>query len=734
MPPGVIQLDPVVIGDDEEERRRREAARAEASRILAGAGVPQALAGMQSDAQAVGDAYRADPANRHPEPFGSEAASAAGLDAQGNRRPSAGPSAPPAAPQRPAPTPSPAPFAAAPVQPAEPPVRQLEPVDPAVGYQAPQDAAPMPSPDLRAPHPDAEVYGSATDDEPELPGNVRPGGADPDAEIWGEATDADPVLPGRVAPGTPPSRSLGDPALNDPAPPPPSPAQQLDDPSPRAELERLLSARLAQRPSSPPSAQPAVAGATPAPDFTGADVSDAIRRPFHAIANALRAAAGRPSAPFRSERAQTEARIAREQAAEADRARQQDQLALARERLAMDAEDRAARRELEAERNAISREMQSGRLDVAQERADIARRAAELRAEGASEEEALRRARREALEFELGTARAMRDPASPESQSARAALFAELDTLRDEIGFDPPPAVRQMLEAANGEQIQRYRETLIRSGMLRPRTARRGGAGGGAGMSPEVRAALDAPPEGWTGSEDQWRALPLRDRRQVIERLGTRAPGRGAGGEGEGGTEILPGVHSPMDLPASEAQALRAGVADAAASAANIRELGTLHQRYGGLQSRINPSAQAEIVPRLTIARGMVATLGNTGVINPSEVPAINAALPDPSNLASMTFGTFGDRMRAWQSLLESRVRGQLAARGVDDAGINRVLATIRTGSWSQGGGRGQPQRSGGQRQQRPDTVRVRHPDGRTGTIPRANLRRALDAGFEEVR
>ena len=167
---------------------------------------------------------------------------------------------------------------------------------------------------------------------------------------------------------------------------------------------------------------------------------------------------------------------------------------------------------------------------------------------------------------------------------------------------------------------------------------------------------------------------------------------------------------------------MRDGIAEATESAANIRGLASVHERYGGLGARISPAAQAEIAPRLVVARGMVATLGNTGVINPGEVPTINGALPNPGDLAGWTFQTFNQRMATWNSILESKVRARLASRGVDDAGIDRVLSTIRTGSWSQGGGQGQPTRQA--RGSAPsDTVVVTNGTRRI-SLPRAQYER----------
>jgi hypothetical protein len=255
-------------------------------------------------------------------------------------------------------------------------------------------------------------------------------------------------------------------------------------------------------------------------------------------------------------------------------------------------------------------------------------------------------------------------------------------------------------------------ERMENVGLGQTRSARVAGAGnrGGGGQS----AGLTEMPQGWTGTPEAWLALSPRQRQSAISQLGTRAPRRGAGAEGESqGVEIVPGVFATVDsVGAVDARQMRQGIATAQAQAANLRGLGQIHEEFGGLGTRISPEAQQRIRPRLVTARGMVAELGRTGVINPGEVGTINAALPDPNSLAQMTFGTFNSALQEWQQMLEENVRAQLGGAGVDDTGVQRVIGALRTGSWSQGGG---AQRGAPRAQPAPqgDRIVVVSPDGR---------------------
>jgi hypothetical protein len=454
-------------------------------------------------------------------------------------------------------------------------------------------------------------------------------------------------------------------------------------------------------------------------DYTGADISDAIRRPLYALGAGLRAYAGRPSQPFRSEGAEARARDAR----------------TASEKTAQGQRDAEARRE---DREMSLRERAQSAIE-----ADRTQRAQRLEEQG----QALERYRQRTTEIQQALAEGRID----ESQARAAEVEARTDVLRQR--FDPESAISQrarerfdesqgMRAQITGVELDANTEGLaandidaLSQDMRQTRSARmpRRGGGGGARTSPQ---GLTDIPEGWQGTPEQWRDLPQRERVRIIASLGTpTARQRTQGGEESEGVEIVPGVFATVGtVGAVDARQMRHGIATAQAQAANLRGLGQIHEEYGGLGSRISPEAQQRIRPRLVTARGMVAQLGNTGVINPGEVPTINAALPDPNSLTQMTFGTFNSALEEWQRMLEESVSSQLGSAGVDGAGIQRVLGALRTGSWSQGGGQGAPRSQPGQRTApQGDTVRVVSPDGRTGTIPRARLQAALERGYREA-
>lgn len=503
-----------------------------------------------------------------------------------------------------------------------------------------------------------------------------------------------------------------------------SPMEEFEEVEPIDRRTEMMNAIKASRAAQPQEARP---------DYTGVDTADAFRRVLHILGSAMRGAAGQSPIPFRSMGEEARARDAQQTLLDQRTAQQKsaqqvanERLGLERERLDAQVGDMEARRGLDRDRIDLSREMQQERVGISDRRADIAMemsRAQLRRIQNTEERES-----------------AMDDPSSQPSRSAQNALRLALR------GY--PPAAQERFEAANGSidglsqrAIEEQFTPQALSSMFRDltsRSARRGtGQGGG---NAQARAALEAPPEGWRGTPEQWAALSPRQRQSAVQTLGTRAPPRPRAGEdAEAGTEIVPGVRSPLELPRGEPERIRRGIVQAASQSANLRGLSSIHESFGGISARISPQARARIAPRLTTARGMVAVLGNTGVINSTEVPTINAALPNPEDLEQMTFGTFNARMQEWQSQLDDNIRAELSVRGVDDAGINRVLATIHTNSWSRGGGRAEGARAQAQ-QTAPagDRVNIRGPNGEVRSIPRAtweaNRAERERAGFSEVR
>jgi hypothetical protein len=462
------------------------------------------------------------------------------------------------------------------------------------------------------------------------------------------------------------------------------------------------------------------------PDYTGADVADAFRRPLHALAAGLRAYAGRPSQPFRSEGAEARARDAQTASQKTAQAQRESTARMDEREMSLREQ---AQRSIEADRTQRAQRLEADSAALQQHRQDRLALDRDL-ADGRITEMQYR-AERSRLDADL--IRQRNDPASGMSQRARQAVEQQVE-LRSQArrGEELNPTHLDGLAAVEAERVGRGVDSITT-----PRLpGRRGGGGNGGGARTEPQGLTDIP-AGWAGTPEAWLALPRSERIDIISDLGTpSAAQQRAQAQGDShGVEIVPGVYATVStVNAAEARRMRDGIETAQTQSANLRGLGAIHEEYGGLGSRISPQAQQRIRPRLVTARGMVAELGRTGVINPGEVPTINAALPNPDSLTQLTFGTFNAALQEWQQMLEESIRAKLGTRGVAPDQIERVISSIRTGSWSQGGGQGAPRsQSGQQAAPQGDTVRVVSPDGRTGTIPRARLAAALERGYREA-
>lgn len=332
----------------------------------------------------------------------------------------------------------------------------------------------------------------------------------------------------------------------------------------------------------------------------------------------------------------------------------------------------------------------------------------------------LESARAEQIRSALASERARHDPFSPESRAAQSQFAALLDTL--------PPTLRSRMgelftpERLRGMSAAELDAPTRRLSAFRERGTVGGGGGGGGSWSDD--AAVGALRAAAVEAGVPEAAAAMMDRRQLTAEVAQRTRRTGIGS----GEEILPGVFASVALSPGEGRALRDGFSTARTSMANLREVESIANRYG-VTGVVSPEASAEMRPRLVTLRAMVAQMGNTGVINPSEVPTINAALPNPTDLSQMTVGDFRAQLGAWRSLLESSIESGLIARGVDEDGVRRAMGTLR-------GQRPTPRAAaprGAAPAAQAESVRVRHPDGRTGTIPRASLERARSLGFEVV-
>lgn len=197
--------------------------------------------------------------------------------------------------------------------------------------------------------------------------------------------------------------------------------------------------------------------------------------------------------------------------------------------------------------------------------------------------------------------------------------------------------------------------------------------------------------------------------------------------------EIAPGVRSTVQLSPPELRTARADITEASRGIAAIGEMRRIAREYGAAAT-ISPEARQRINAALMPLRALAAQTQGTGVINPTEVPVISAALANPASLGQTTFGTFAAAADQWERSIENRLRGGLRGLGVPDDGIASVIGQARGGipGGSGGGNRGNAQRQEAQG----ETVRVRNREtGAVGSIPRARLDDALRSGrFEAVR
>jgi hypothetical protein len=494
-------------------------------------------------------------------------------------------------------------------------------------------------------------------------------------EVEAAERQAAPAPPQRasqqLASPTPPGPEFVDPSKPEGGPP---------------DIRELARAQMAKRAQAPQPEQPARAE----PDYTGVDVADGFRRVLHNLSNALRSRAGTQRQDFRSLGEEARQRDAQQTLLDQRAQQQSSQARMQNERLGMERErldaqtgDLAQRRELEARRADISERMQSERARIAQEQADIRMTIARRQLMGIENEQA-----REA---------AQDDPSSPYSQQMQNNLRMSLR------GYHP--AAEERIHASSGEiagMSGRSVETLLRqmrSGMfsdLRRPARRTGGRGPGGARGAETQSAMvtRAQEAGLTpqqiasyGSDRRGQQALLReveDREQETRRDASRTQRdeqRAAreAQEEAAGVEIIPGVRATLDVGDVEARTMRAGLAEASGHSAAIGTIEDIASRYGP-QAAIDPRVEGELVAATQSMMSMVAALRNSGVINPQEAPEIRAAIPNPTNLRQMTLGEVRTRSRAFRNLLEQRVRRNLVARGVDDAGVERAIVYLRTG------------------------------------------------------
>lgn len=425
-------------------------------------------------------------------------------------------------------------------------------------------------------------------------------------------------------------------------------------------------------------------------DISDARTRDAIRSPFRALGRALQVAAGRdPGARAPSEADSLQAR----------------RDAGMRERL-------SAKQQVRGEERAEGRERTraASAASAAASQSDIARQRLAQQGRQADAQTRLAEARTRREEESGVLSAAMRDPESDVSRRARERYVLEaMDRERVRAGGSRTALeIAQEVRGLSAADIEAMEGELPGVTMgTRGRGAGTGGAAYGANLEALRQEAIaHGVPEATA------RTMSARQLQGEIAQRTRRTSGA------QEGDEILPGVQAGIHLERGEARAIRQGFAQARSQMAALGEIERIAGRYGP-SAAISREAAGELAAPIASMRAMVANLQHTGVINPSEAPAIEAMLPNPQSLSQMTFGDLQSRLRSFRGALERAVDSELETRGVAPEGRRTALGLLR--------GRGGPaQPSAG------PTFTVTAPDGRTRTGPLSDedRRRLESAGY----
>ena len=184
-----------------------------------------------------------------------------------------------------------------------------------------------------------------------------------------------------------------------------------------------------------------------------------------------------------------------------------------------------------------------------------------------------------------------------------------------------------------------------------------------------------------------------------INRLNGRMPASGAS------RVLIPGVRAGDHVDDTQARQYTSTLVNTRGALEALQVYDDVYRRYGA-SGFFSAQARAEMEAAHDRLVAMVASIRGTGVISPTEMPTIDAALPNPTSFTQATLGTFPARLRAYRESLLRNAVAALDAAGVDDAG-RQAAERYLGGSQPARAPEAQPQ-SGGR------MFRVTAPDGRT--------------------
>lgn len=466
----------------------------------------------------------------------------------------------------------------------------------------------------------------------------------------------------------------------------------------------------------PPGA-PAGKSASPAHDFTGADIADAFRRPLHAIGAGLQGALGRQAPAFQSQHDREQAQV--------DRAHQEETHAAelgarasAEERRARATEAAMQIRQQGAGESAALRREGMDRAD-ARSTADREQRQAALEARqtGATprDQQVLERLRMD---------RALEDPESEETARARQLIEGHIAALppqaqaRARAGLAPLTTGTQMAEYARTMRLD-VRDALSRRG---------GGAAPGAPLQGQrVTPTEDTPAQalaranGWSDGEIASFGRSPREQAQlrtaVLHRMeqNRSAPGRGSRVP-DANQVLVPGWNQVVPVPMS-AQTTHMAQEESGTLASMRSQVGRLmeiNQRVTAAQRA--GAAVGVLTPMLGEARAIheqlqntLRVLGHYGVPSENELARMERLAPSLESVQG-----FINAVPAYQGILATQTRNT-HAHMLNSYGLEPAQGGIDAQRRRPAGAAPAP---GAQAPAQGGRMRIRLADGRTGTLP----------------
>jgi len=483
--------------------------------------------------------------------------------------------------------------------------------------------------------------------------------------------------------------------------------------APRDRLRARLEAKHgAGKAASAPQRQPV--------DHTGADVADAFRRPLHGLAAGLMRAAGMRPGEFRSMGDQSRQR--ERQSIEQDTAQRQQ---ASRQRLAEMREQRAgATLESQQADRVARREDAAART---QSLADYRQQMARIRQAVADGQISRSQAAAGAIQLRTQHEQEQRDPNSEASASARNAYTQWRnglpERLRSSLGMSD---VSEM----TAEQIQRMEAEHVRAiGTRRDVGRRRSGGGGGSAAAqgvPRGQWGTNADPllqemlqSGVPRAAAEATARNSAERARVARSMATSAVTAGRRDEDQVNSDV-----QRLGRSLDDGRAFRRSTTRAAEMVANASNAQLRAAFLDGLAADAMPPDVQRIASAVNAMQAQLLMDRSGSAVSEQEFDRTRRELGSMPTRDPSVIRQWVARAATEAGTMESRIRARFDDPVVE--AYRRRLA--REGIGGSGGERSQQ----GQRQQAPaaNRVRVRLPNGTTGTVPRASVSR-LPEGTE---